>query len=119
MENEIITNRSSFPDLPDFSLSAFVGIDPEAETSPMSGIGDAYGIGAGLTAIFGALPSLGIGTKSRQQEAASAAANNIALAEEEMKAAASKSNSNIKMIAIGGVLLIVGIAVAAVLFTKK
>ena len=119
MENQIITNSSSFPDLPDFSLSPFVDIAPESEISAMEGLGDMYGIGQGLTAIFGALPSLGVGTKARQQEAAATAANNIALAEQDLKAAEAKSNSNTKMLAIGGVLVIVVVAVASVLFTKK
>ena len=119
MENQIITNRSSFPDLPDFILSPFVHIDPESEISAFEGAGDLYGIGQGLTAIFGALPSLGVGTKARQQEAAATAANNIALAEQDLKAAKEKSNSNTKMLAIGGVLLVVVVAVAAVLFSNK
>lgn len=92
----------------------------DGQTSSFTaGVGDVYGIGQGLQAVFSNLPVLGVGSKARAKEAEATAAANVSVLNAQAKAAAAKSKSTMTIVIIVSVLAIVGLAIFFILKRRK
>ena len=117
MSNIVVESPTAIIGTRNLSRSAF--LTEKEVLNPFSGVGDVYGIGQGLTAIFDNLPLLGAGSKSRINETKAAADANISILNAQNQSTKEKSKQTEKLLLIGFVALLVIVVVAGVIFTRR